>query len=80
MSWIKRFFNKEKKSANIAKDRLLIAIATDRASNLTPHMDRMRADIINVLREYIQISDIQIYKREKENLDLLEIDVVIKKD
>ncbi|NPA50063.1 MAG: cell division topological specificity factor MinE [Epsilonproteobacteria bacterium] len=80
MSWLKKLFGKEKKSANIAKDRLLIAIATDRANNITPHMEKMRADIINVLRKYIQITDIQISKKEKDNIDLLEIDVIIKKE
>ena len=80
MSWLKKLFGKEKSSANIAKDRLLIAIATDRANSITPHIEKMRADIINVLKQYVQISDIQISKKEKDNIDLLEIDVIIKKE
>ena len=79
MSWLNKILNNEKKSANIAKDRLLIAIATDRTNNITPYMEQMRADIINVLKRYIDISDIKISKKEKSDLELLEIDVVIKK-
>ena len=43
MSWLGNLFKKESKSANVAKDRLMIAIAADRQHTLIPHMDVMRA-------------------------------------
>jgi len=78
MSWLKDIFKKEKKSASVAKERLMIAIATDRQNSLTPYMDKMRRDIIEVLEKYIKIDDIAIKKEKKGDFDLLEIEVVVK--
>ena len=78
MSWFGNLFKKESKSANIAKDRLMIAIATDRQNSIIPNMDEMRAEIIRVLEKYIRINDIEIKKEKKGEIDLLEIEVIVK--
>lgn len=78
MSWFGNLFKKESKSANIAKDRLMIAIATDRQNSIIPNMDEMRAEIIRVLEKYIRIDDIEIKKEKKGEIDLLEIEVIVK--
>jgi len=77
MSWFGNLFKKESKSANIAKDRLMIAIATDRQNTIIPNMDKMRAEIIRVLEKYIRIDDIEIKKEKKGEIDLLEIEVIV---
>jgi len=77
MSWFGNLFKKESKSANIAKDRLMIAIATDRQNSIIPNMDEMRAEIIRVLEKYIRIDDIEIKKEKKGEVDLLEIEVIV---
>jgi len=77
MSWFGNLFKKESKSANIAKDRLMIAIATDRQHTIIPNMDEMRAEIIKVLEKYIRIDDIEIKKERKGEVDLLEIEVIV---
>lgn len=79
MSWFSRLFKKEEKSAKVAKDRLMIAIATDRKNSVIPNMDDMRKDIIQVLEKYIKIDDIEIKKEKKGDVDLLEIEVIVKK-
>jgi cell division topological specificity factor len=79
MSWFGNLFKKETTSAHIAKDRLMIAIATDRQNSLIPNMDEMRAEIIRVLEKYIRINDIEIKKESKGEVDLLEIEVIVKK-
>lgn len=79
MSWFSRLFKKEEKSAKVAKDRLMIAIATDRKNSVIPNMDDMRIDIIQVLEKYIKIDDIEIKKEKKGDVDLLEIEVIVKK-
>ena len=80
MSWIEKFFKKEKKSAKVAKDRLMIAIATDRQSITSNDIEMMRADIIRVLEKYIKIDNIRINKENKSDMELLEIEVIMKKD
>ena len=77
MSWFGNLFKKESKSANIAKDRLMIAIATDRQNSIIPEMDKMRTEIIRVLEKYIRIDDIEIKKEKKGEIDLLEIEVIV---
>ncbi|WP_456383409.1 cell division topological specificity factor MinE [Hydrogenimonas sp.] len=73
------FGREEKKSAAVAKDRLMIAIATDRQNTLIPYMDEMRMEIIKVLEKYIKIDDIEIKKERKGEIDLLEIEVMVQK-
>ena len=78
MSWLDRFFGKEKKSAELAKNRLMVAIATDRRANIE-NLDRLKADIIEVLKRYITFEDIEIKKENRGDVDILEIDVVMQK-
>ena len=81
MSFFGRLFGREeKKSASVAKDRLMIAIAADRENTLIPNLDEMRREIIKVLEKYIKIDDIDIKKESKGEVDLLEIEVLVKKE
>jgi cell division topological specificity factor len=79
MSWFDKLFKKEKNSAKVAKDRLMIAIATDRQNISSDDIEMMRADIIRVLEKYIKIDGININKENKGDMELLEIEAVIKK-
>jgi cell division topological specificity factor len=78
MSWLGRMLGREKKSAKVAKDRLMIAIATDRDTNLTPYMEKMRAEIIEVIKKYTEVDELQISKVQKEDIEVLEINAVVK--
>jgi len=78
MSWLSKVLGK-KKSAKVAKDRLMIAIATDRETNLAPYMEQMRAEIITVIKKYTQVDELQISKVQKDEMELIEINAIIKK-
>ncbi len=78
MSWFTNLLGKKKKSASVAKNRLMVAIATDRRTTM-PEIENMRRDIIAVLQKYLTIDTINITKEEKEDVDLIEIEVLIKK-
>ncbi len=79
MSWLDKIMGKEKKSAKVAKDRLMIAIATDRNTNMVPYMDKMKAEIIEVIKKYTEVNEIQISKVQKDNMELLEINAIVKR-
>ncbi len=79
MSWFAKLLGREKKSAKVAKDRLMVAIATDRDTNLAPYMEKMRAEIIEVIKKYTEVDEIQISKVQKDDVELLEINAVVKK-
>ena len=70
---------KKKKSAKVAKDRLSVAIALDRESNLYPHLDEMKQEIMEIVRKYSRIKDVQIKKEQADGKDILEIEVVLDK-
>ncbi|KIM05236.1 MAG: hypothetical protein KN64_04255 [Sulfurovum sp. AS07-7] len=71
---------KGKKSAIVAKDRLTIAIMADRTSTSYPFMDKMKGEIVDVVRKYVDIRAINITKEEQDNLEALSIDIEFNKN
>ncbi|MBD3794675.1 MAG: cell division topological specificity factor MinE [Epsilonproteobacteria bacterium] len=74
LDWVKG-----KKSAIVAKDRLTIAIMADRTSTSYPFMDKMKGEIVDVVRKYVDIRTINITKEEQDNLEALSIDIEFNK-
>ena len=72
-------FNKKEKSAGVAKDRLRIAISSDRNNSAFPFMAEMKADIIAVISKYIQVQSVNITKNSEGEVDTLGIEIVIPK-
>ncbi|MDQ7066852.1 MAG: cell division topological specificity factor MinE [Sulfurimonas sp.] len=69
-------FFKKKTSAKKAKDRLTIAIMSDREnSNSFPFMDEMKAEIIAVVKKYMGVKAVTIRKENDGNVEALAIDV-----
>jgi len=71
---------KKKNSASTAKDRLTIAIMSDRDNNIFPFMDKMKEEIIEVVKKYIDVKAIEIKKEVDGDLEALSIDVKLKKN
>jgi len=71
-------FFKKKQSATIAKDRLTIAIMSDRTHSTNyPFMDEMKAEIIAVVQKYIGVRGIEISKELDGDFEALAIDVIL---
>lgn len=69
-------FFENKKSATVAKDRLTIAIMSDRDRlNGYEFMDEMKAEIIEVVQKYVGVRDIEIRKELNGEIEALAIDV-----
>lgn len=61
------FFNKEeKKSKNVAKDRLKLVLIHDRAMLSSGMLEQMKDDIIAVISKYVEID------KESLNVDIAE--------
>ncbi|NQY22117.1 MAG: cell division topological specificity factor MinE [Campylobacteraceae bacterium] len=73
-SWLKK-----KSSANTAKDRLTIAIMSDRDNNSYPFMEEMKAEIIEVVKKYMGVRKIEITKDLQGDVEALSIDVQLDK-
>ena len=73
-------FFKKKKSASVAKDRLTIAIMSDRdRTNGYPFMDEMKAEIIAVVQKYVGVRGVEIRKEIDGDMEALAIDVELDK-
>ena len=68
---------RKKESAKVAKDRLQIAIMTDRANvkKELPFMDDLKRDIIEVIKKYTKVSNIEIRKESDNDTDAIAINV-----
>jgi cell division topological specificity factor len=73
-------FFKKKQSASVAKDRLTIAIMSDRKNSTNyPFMEEMKAEIIEVVKKYIGVKGIEIKKEFDGDVEALSIDVMLEK-
>ncbi len=75
LSWFKK-----KNSASIAKDRLTIAIMSDRDANDDfAFMDELKAEIIEVVKKYVGVKAIDIRKEVEGEVEALSIDIQLLK-
>ena len=71
----------KKKSASVAKDRLTIAIMSDRdRTNGYPFMDEMKAEIMEVVQKYVGVKGVEIRKEIDGEIEALAIDVELDKN
>ncbi len=73
-SWLKK-----NQSATIAKDRLTIAIMSDRNNGTYPFMDELKAEIIEVVKKYIDVKAIDVKKETEGEFEGLSIDIQLDK-
>ena len=74
-------FWKKKRSASIAKDRLSIAIMSDRGGrDIYPFMDEMKQEIVKVIRKYIGVKKVEIKKEIEGDWEAISIDVFLDKN
>ncbi len=59
MSFFDNLFGRNKPTADVAKNRLKIMLAHERASCGLPYMDDLRNDLIAVIRKYTKVEDVK---------------------
>jgi len=80
MTLFERFFGSKKTaSANRAKDRLTIMLAHERADCAVPYLDDLQRDLLEVIKKYTQVRDINIKTENNQNIDMLEIEIQLDK-
>lgn len=62
----------------MARDRLKLVLAHERASNALPYMDEMKAEIMEVIKKYTQVKDIHISSQTNQNVDVLEMEIILR--
>jgi len=87
MSLLDMLFGRKKPSANLAKERLQIILAHERAINHeedgfedTPSwLPDLQQELVDVIAKYIKINrqDLKVNLEKRDNLELLEINVTL---
>lgn len=71
----------QKESASIAKDRLHIAIMSDRKHLVEfPFMDELKAEIMEVVKKYVGVNNVEIKKEVEGDMEALSIDIELSRN
>ncbi len=81
MSLLDMLFGRKPKTATVARDRLQIIIAQERAQEgQTPdYLPTLRKELLEVLSKYVNVSldDIRISQEKQDGLDVLELNITL---
>jgi cell division topological specificity factor len=81
MDWLKFFRGETKNTANLAKDRLKVVVAHQREgrSGGPTYLPRLREEILDVVRKYVQVPDnaVNINVQREDGLEVLEMNIAL---
>jgi len=71
MDWLSNLFSREKKPANVAKDRLKLVLMHDRVNCSSELLEMIKNDILMVLSKYVEIdhNELEINVSQEKNND-----------
>ncbi len=70
---------KKKKSKDVAKDRLMMMLAYERANTKVDNLDEMKSELINVVKKYLNVKDIHIKTSSNQDIETLEVEILLQK-
>ncbi|MDR3429132.1 MULTISPECIES: cell division topological specificity factor MinE [Silvimonas] len=80
MSILSYFFGEKKKTANVARERLQIILAHERAGRDAPdYLPQLQKELIAVISKYVAINpdDIKVQLEKKDDFEVLEVNIVL---
>jgi len=80
MSLLDYFRNSKPKSASLAKERLQILVAHERASQHQPtYLPKLQQELLDVIRKYVHVDqdDISVIFDQDEHQETLELNIVL---
>ncbi len=80
MSLIDLLFGRKPKTAEVARDRLQIIIAQERAKEQAPdYLPTLQKELLEVLSKYVHVSldDIRITQEKQNGMDVLELNITL---
>ena len=79
MSFLDFFLGEKKKTASVAKERLQIILAHERAGRAAPpdYLPALQRDLVAVISKYVKINhdDIVVNLERRDDLDVLEVKI-----
>ncbi len=81
LSFLERLLGKKGSSQSIAKDRLKLVLMHDRADLPAAVLDQMRAEMLEVLRKYVEIdeSELNVELEREDNTVALVANIPIRR-
>lgn len=83
MSLLDYFRSRKSKTASVAKQRLQILVAHERASRNQPsYLPKMQQELLSVIRKYVKVDDdaISMTFEQNGNQETLELNIVLPDD
>ena len=81
MSWLKLFKREQKATASLAKERLQVIVAHQRAgrANGLDFLPRLQEELLGVIRKYVTVSDdaIRMNVERDGGLEVLELNITL---
>lgn len=80
MSILDYFLGARKKTANVARERLQIILAHERAGRTGPdYLPQLQRELIEVISKYVAINpeDIKVQLERKDEFEVLEVNIVL---
>jgi cell division topological specificity factor len=80
MSWLSLIFGEKKATASVAKERLQLIIARERAGVAGPDfLPDLQKDLIAVITKYVRINpdDIKVGLEKQGNYEVIEVNIVL---
>ncbi|HEZ3369390.1 TPA: cell division topological specificity factor MinE [Neisseria meningitidis] len=81
MSLIEFLFGRKQKTATVARDRLQIIIAQERAQEdqAPDYLPTLRKELMEVLSKYVNVSldNIRISQEKQDGMDVLELNITL---
>lgn len=80
MSILDYFLGNRKKTANVARERLQIILAHERAGRTGPdYLPQLQKELVEVISKYVAVNpdDIKVQLDRKDELEVLEVNIVL---
>ncbi|MBL8470951.1 MAG: cell division topological specificity factor MinE [Rhodocyclaceae bacterium] len=80
MSLLSMLFGHKPKSAAVAKERLQLIIARERAGSGAPDfLPALQRDLLEVISRYVKVNagDIKVQVEKQDNYEVLEVNIVL---
>jgi cell division topological specificity factor len=80
MTLFERIFgSKKNESADNAKARLKVMLATERADCKIPYLEDLKREILEVVKKYTKTADVNIKTEKQNDVDMLELEISLGK-
>ncbi|QCI27951.1 cell division topological specificity factor MinE [Caminibacter pacificus] len=70
---------KKKKSKDVAKDRLMMMLAYERANTKIENLEEMKKELIDVVKKYLHVKDVVIKTNSNQDIETLEVEIILDK-